>query len=138
MPSPKTNSIVFGVFMIITQVILATFNGVFIRPIDQNSNTNGAPIYPQDMFQPIAIALVTVLGFGLLFSYNKKLLFSGLGFTLFIFAFVVQYYPLINAFWTKTQIMGENVQFVSTPQFNSNVWYSYFLNRGSSIAVSPF
>jgi hypothetical protein len=138
MPSPKTNSMVFGVLMIFTQICLATFNGVFIRPIDQNTATGGAAIVPQYLFQPIAIAFVTVLGFGLIFSYNKKLLFSGLGFTLFIFAFVIQYYPLINAFWTKTQIMGDYVANTPTPQFNSNVWYSYFLTRGSGYSVSPF
>ena len=80
----------------------------------------------------MAIAFATVLGFGLIFSYNKKLLFTGLGFALFIFAFVIQYYPLINAFWTKTQIMGETVQGVTTPSFNKDIWYPYYLTRGTS------
>lgn len=52
------------------------------------------------------MSILTVIGFGLIFSYNKKLIWSGLGYTFFITAFVLQFYPLINAFWTKTQIMG--------------------------------
>jgi hypothetical protein len=75
---------------------------------------------------------LTVLGFGLIFSYNKKLIFSGLGFALFIFAFVIQYYPLINAFWTKTQIMGETIHNVPTPEFNKDIWYPYYLTRGTT------
>lgn len=114
MPTPKTNSVIFGVLMIFAQASIAALNGVFIRPVDQNAASLLA-LSPETFFQPVAIALATVLGFGLIFSYNKKLLFSGLGFALFIFAFVIQYYPLINAFWTKTQIMGETVQSVPTP-----------------------
>ncbi len=133
MPTPKRNSIIFGVLMIMTQTIIATMNGVFIRPIEQNG-TAFAQLTAQIFFQPYVIALLTVLGFGLIFSYNKKLLFSGLGFALFIFAFIIQYYPLINAFWTKTQIMGDTVHGINTPQFNSDIWYPFYLNRASTPA----
>jgi hypothetical protein len=129
MPSPKTNSIIFGVLMLVTQVVLATMHGIFIRPIDQNSSAISGNLEGIAFFMPFLIAIATVLGFGLIFSYNKKLLFSGLGFSLFIFAFVIQYYPLINAFWTKTQIMGETVQGQTTPQFNNSIWYPWYLSR---------
>ena len=131
MPAPKSNSIVFGVMMIIAQVSIAALNGVFIRPIEQNV-TSILALSPEAFFQTVAVALLTVLGFGLIFSYNKKLLFSGLGFALFIFALVIQYYPLINAFWTKTQIMGETVQGVKTPMFNNDIWYPYYLTRATT------
>ena len=104
MAKPNTNSMIFGVIMIITQVVIATMNGVFIRPIEQNNATATTMPY-KALFEPFVVALLTVLGFGLIFSYNRKLLFTGLGFAFFIFAFVLQLYPLINAFWTKTQIM---------------------------------
>lgn len=37
MASPKSNSIVFGILMLITQIALAALNGVFIRPSAQNN-----------------------------------------------------------------------------------------------------
>jgi hypothetical protein len=43
-------------------------------------------------------------GFGLLFGYTRKLVWSGIGFNFFILAFCIVFYPLINDFWTKTQI----------------------------------
>jgi hypothetical protein len=44
MAVPKTNTLVFGVLMLITQIAIAALNGVFIRPIEQNwvLGTNGA------------------------------------------------------------------------------------------------
>lgn len=113
MAHPSTNSRVFAGLMIFSVIVLATMHGVFMRPFEQNNIQsvllnaallNYIPV--KGFFQPLVTALVVVLGFGLIFSYNRKLLFSGLGFTFFIFAFVLQYYPLVNAFWTKTQILG--------------------------------
>jgi len=100
--------------MIITQLIIATMHGIFIRPINQN-NTPLNSIPDKSIFQPFIVALMAVLGFGLIFSYNKKLVYSGLGFAFFIFAFVLQLYPLINAFWTKTQIIGQSVRGTTIP-----------------------
>ncbi len=71
-----------------------------------------------------------MLGFGLLFSYNKKLIWSGLGYTFFITAFVLQLYPLINAFWLKTQIMGETIRGTTLPLFSDDdKSMPYFLSR---------
>lgn len=122
----------FGVLMILTQTIIATMNGIFIRPLDQNKIST-LYLSPETFFQPFVVALLTVLGFGLIFSYNKKLLFSGLGFSFFIFAVVIQLYPLINAFWTKTQLMGESIQGINTPMFDDNIWFPYFLSRGTTV-----
>lgn len=44
------------------------------------------------------------IGFGLVFSYMKRLVWSGLGFTLFITAFCIEFYPLINDFWNRARI----------------------------------
>jgi hypothetical protein len=80
---------------------------------------------------------MTVLGFGLIFSYNKRLLWSGLGYTFFITAFVIQLYPLINAFWTKTQIMGSTVRTFAVSSFNdADYTYPYYLNRDSDDAAN--
>lgn len=50
-----------------------------------------------------------LIGFGLYFSYLRNMLWSGLGFNFLIVAGVLQFYPLINGFWTKA-----NVQTAST------------------------
>ena len=50
------------------------------------------------------------VGFGLLFAYNKHLVFSALGFTLLITAITIQWYFLVNAFWAKCA-MAEGVGF---------------------------
>lgn len=84
------------------------------------------------MYEPLIISLMTVLGFGLIFSYNKRLLWSGLGYTFFITAFVLQLYPLINVFWTKTQIMGVSIRSFPVSSFNSAVSTSpFYINRES-------
>lgn len=43
-------------------------------------------------------------GFGLVLSYLKRLIWSGLGFTLFITAFSIQFYPLVNYLWRTAKI----------------------------------
>lgn len=48
-------------------------------------------------------------GFGLVLSYLKRLLWSGIGFTFFITAFCIEMYPLVNAFWTKTRIQNNDI-----------------------------
>jgi hypothetical protein len=78
------------------------------------------------------MSIMTVLGFGLIFSYNKRLLWSGLGYTFFITAFVLQLYPLINTFWTKTQIMGSFVKNLPVTSFNDADYTNpYYINRDS-------
>ena len=51
-------------------------------------------------------------------------MWSGIGFNFFILAFCLEYYPLINNFWTRTGIQGNN-----NPQitFNSGKMYTLFL-----------
>ncbi len=56
-------------------------------------------------------ALLAVVGFGLIFSYNKRLLWSGLGFNLLIVAIVIQFYPLMNAFWSRTRLYNATDEF---------------------------
>jgi len=47
-------------------------------------------------------------GFGLIFGYTKRLLWSGIGFTLLITAISIELYPLINDFWTKVGLQSDN------------------------------
>ena len=59
------------------------------------------------------------------------MIWSGLGFNLFILAFCIELYPLINDFWTRTGIQGNNNP---TLNFNySNRYYNLFLaNRDTT------
>jgi hypothetical protein len=114
MPRPETNSRIFAGLMIVTQIILATMHGVYMRPVLQATTA----LTVAGFWQPFLMALVTILGFGLIFSYNKRLLWSGVGFTFFITAFILQLYPLINSFWINTTLIGDTVQGVTTPRFD--------------------
>ena len=113
--------------MIITTIIMVTMHGVFISPLNQA--TDGT-LTLLGYMMPMIMGIMTILGFGLIFSFNKKLLYSGLGFTFFITAFVLQFYPLINAFWTNTNLMGESVHSVKTPNFNDDEKdFPFYLGR---------
>jgi hypothetical protein len=68
--------------------------------------------------------LLIDIGFGLVLSYLKRLLWSGLGFTFFITALAVEVYPLINNFWTRVRIH-------STPthtDFNTDGYQLFLVN----------
>lgn len=91
--------------MIITQIIIIVMHAIYMRP-----EKGAAPLASHALISvqngiPYLLALLVIPGFGLIFSYNKKLIWSGLGFTFFITAFVLEFYPLINTFWLKTQIL---------------------------------
>lgn len=134
MARPTINARIFGVLMIFTQIVLAILHGIFIRPVMQATTGN---LSNSSIYEPMIVSIMTVLGFGLIFSYNKRLLWSGLGYTFFIAAFCLQLYPLINAFWTKTQIMGPIVRTFPVSSFNNvDSTYPYYINRDSDPVVN--
>lgn len=99
-------------------------HGLYIRPIDQAVQ----PVTPIMFIKPFILAITLLLGFGLLFSYNKRLIFSGVGFTFFIFAYSLQLYPLVNGFWSKVGVFDE---FAS----DSAEQHPFYLSRFSSSPV---
>lgn len=132
MSSPKQNTFIFAFLMIITQIIISVMHALFIRTEPQVSDSLDYSLMSFNLLIPFLLAFLTIAGFGLIFSYNKMLIKSGLGFTFFITAFVIEYYPLINAFWTKTQIMS-----ISTTNFSdSSDTYPFYLTRASNISTS--
>ncbi len=52
----------------------------------------------------------------------KRLVWSGIGFTFFITAFCIQFYPLINDFWTKARI-----NYSPTPIYYTDSRYELYL-----------
>ena len=53
--------------------------------------------------------MVLLVGFGLVLSYLKEMFWTGVGFALMITALCIVYYPIANAFWTKTRIQQNPV-----------------------------
>lgn len=106
-PSINRNSLIFAILMIITEIIIAVMHGVYARPVNAATAPNYIAMSLQNLI-PFVLAVLVIAGFGLIFSYNKKLIWSGIGFTFFITAVVIQLYPLINAFWLKTQILTQS------------------------------
>lgn len=56
----------------------------------------------------VGIAIATIIGLGGIMSYVTGLKWSGFGFALLITVLCYQYYFLVNAFWTKTDIQPTN------------------------------
>ncbi len=54
----------------------------------------------------VGIAVATIIGLGGIMTYVTGLKWSGFGFALLITALCYQYYFLISAFWTKTDIQN--------------------------------
>ena len=68
-------------------------------------------------------------GFGLVFSYLKRLSWSGIGFAFLITAICVEFYPLVNAFWTKAQLQKNPTQTSFNGSTNGSVYFSLFLSN---------
>ena len=77
-------------------------------------------------WNPLIISIASTLGLGLLFSYNKRLILSGLGFSLFINAYSLQYYPLINALFTHMRLYNGEIgyEWPENPFFLNQSVYS--------------
>ena len=118
-----------GATLFVSQIVIIIVNGIYIRPIIQNDTKFKIDSFT--FFGPIVISIASTLGFGLLFSYHKRLIISGLGFSLFINAYALQYYPLISALWTQTKIFKEYTMDseVEKPFFLGQ----YILNAGNII-----
>ena len=63
----------------------------------------------------VGIAIATIIGLGGIMSYVTGLKWSGFGFALLITVLCYQYYFLVNAFWTKTDIQPTNRDITNTP-----------------------
>jgi len=77
-----------------------------------------------------------ISGFGLLFGYTKKLVWSGMGFNLFIVAFCLEFYPLINNFWTRTQIQKNNSPLLDFSY--SNRYYDLYLANRDTLPTAEY
>lgn len=118
--APATNTRVFGILLIVMQIAISLIYGFLVRL---------PPMEPADVgtanFSPIIITVIlffmVVLGFGSLFAYEKKLIWSALGFNLLIVCLTTEWFFLIYLFWFKTNIRQQGIVFNSGIEYN-NIW----------------
>ena len=67
----------------------------------------------------VLLFLMVVVGFGALFAYIKKLVWSALGFNLLIVCLSIEWFFLIYFFWLKTDIRGYSIYFSSGTWVNN-------------------
>jgi len=92
--------LIFGILTVAFQIAAGLLYGFLIRP--QRTTPQGNPTFDaatilNPVFMTCCYAILVVAGFGLLISFLKRIVWSGIGFTLFITAFTLEYYFLINA-----------------------------------------
>jgi hypothetical protein len=75
----------------------------------------------------VGIAIATVIGLGGIMTYVSGLKWSGFGFALLITALCYQYYFLICAFWTKTDIQRTDINTTNTPTGTQQYFRDDFL-----------
>lgn len=111
--------------MVLLQIGLSLVYGFLINVEMATLNISSVIIAIGLAILVIAGTIVNTIGFGLVFGYTRKLLWSGIGYSFFITALCIEIYPLINDFWTKTHLQRNNA---NIPDFSfDNKSYKLFL-----------
>lgn len=78
-----------------------------------------------------------IIGFGSLFAYIRKLVWSALGFNLLIVCLSIEWFFLVYLFWFKTNIRGWGVNFADGTTWN-NIWLTnqQFDSMNAQLSVS--
>jgi lysylphosphatidylglycerol synthetase-like protein (DUF2156 family) len=100
-----TRNKIFAVIYLVLQFFYFWIYGYYVRPITYALAYGGVI----EVFVPAGIALLCIVGFGLVLTYVNKLSWSGIGFAFLIVVLTFQYYFLINAFWTKADIQQTKI-----------------------------
>lgn len=96
--------------------------------------TNGLMEYTS----AVGIAIATIIGLGGVMTYVTGLKWSGLGFALLITVLCYQYYFLINAFWTKSDIQRTHITSNNSPNGTEQYYGDDFLMWVSDAAGEKF
>ena len=103
----RRNSKIFGILTIMLHIIACFMYGFYFKLPTESTSATFEPLFL--LFCHAVLVVVGTLnpnlGFGLLFSYMKKLVFTGLGFSLLITALSIEIYFMMNCFWNKATIM---------------------------------
>jgi len=97
MGSHEGNRKIFAVTLLIVEVIVIIFYGIFLRPMVHSDSSKNTDYYP--MYQDVNVMML--IGFGFLMTFVKNHSWSALSYTFFINAVVVQLYLLLQPFWHK-------------------------------------
>ena len=93
----EKNRKVFAVCLILTEIVVVVFYGIFVRVKPHEILDNNQTYYP--MYQDVNVMML--VGFGFLMTFIKRHSWSALSYTFFINAVVVQLYILLSAFWER-------------------------------------
>jgi len=86
----RRNNLIFAIIIVPLQVIIVVMHSIYIKVDNGFSETPKFYAFIGfNLLLPFIMAFVILWGFALIFSYNHKLLFTGIGFSFFIFAFVI-------------------------------------------------
>lgn len=105
-PIIRRNNLIFAILTVILHIIACFMYGFFIVVPSQLTNGSFVPIFivfAHGLLVVVGKFIINV-GFGLLFSYIRRLLWTGMGFTLLITALSIEFYLMINVFWTKADV----------------------------------
>lgn len=92
---------------------------VWVPPYEFNDPAGPVNFVP--IVTTVLLFLMVVVGFGGLFAYIRKLVWSALGFNLLIVCLSIEWFFLIYFFWFKVDIRGTSLNFSSGTIFN-NIW----------------
>ena len=87
----------FAVAICVIEAIIIILYGLFVRVNAVNVDGYTQTYYP--MYQDVNVMML--VGFGFLMAYIKGYAWSGLSYTFFINAIVVQLYILLSGFWLR-------------------------------------
>lgn len=132
----QRNAFIFAAAMVFLQVAMSLVYGFLIQIQPVQFNAASVLVAIGLAILVIAGTFSLILGFGLIFGFTRKLVWSGIGFTFFITALCIELYPLVNGFWTKTGLQTNNTQ--TTFSFESRIYSLFLTDRetGSSNAVT--
>lgn len=106
------------------------------------ARTSSYDIYATDGLREylaaVGIAIATVIGLGGIMSFVTGLKWSGFGFALLITVLCYQYYFLVNAFWTKTDIQPTNRDVNNLPTGTEQYFGNDFIIWVSEAAGGAF
>ena len=134
----QRNALIFAAAMLFLQAAMSLVYGFLIRVQPVQLNAASALVAVGLAILVIAGTFSPISGFGLIFGYTRKLVWSGIGFTFFITALCIELYPLVNAFWTKTGLQTNNTQ--TSFSFESKIYSLLLTDRetGSTNAVTYY
>lgn len=127
-PTFRAN-LAFGISALVFEVLMLFMYGFFMEYVFIQSDTFDG----YGPFLVFALALMVLVGFGLLLTYIQTASWTGLTFNLLIAAITIQFYFLINAFFTKLQLQPSNDSF-STKSYKQMELTPYLSNHGASFS----